>query len=67
MTFQTNIPELADLRARVLRGEEIAPEEYAIVLDSIRRHRREGAAKKAAKAGPAFDPSLLDNLLTQTK
>ena len=57
---------LADLRRKVLSGEEVTPEEYRSVLDSIRRARKAetGArAPKAAKAPAINTQSLLDDLI----
>lgn len=54
--------EVQDLRRRVLAGQEVSPEEYAQVIESIRKLRssaRPGGGRKkttkAAKATPQFD------------
>ncbi len=43
---------MRDLRAKVLAGEHISSEEYALVLDSLRKNRTAVVAKKS-KAGAA--------------
>lgn len=48
-----------DLRARVLNGEEVTPEEYRIVI-SVLREGREAAATLAKKKTPKKKHTLSD-------
>lgn len=63
-----------DLRLRVLSGEDIAPEEFLLIVDDIRRGRRAAAAPaksargKSAKGSKATAPSApvnLDSIMDQ--
>lgn len=60
----TAISKLNDLRARVLAGEEVSPEEYREVIIVCRRLRRDAGAseeKKEKKSRTAVDVDALLN------
>jgi hypothetical protein len=64
-----NLTELNDLRQRVLRGEEVPPEELRAALDALRAGRRSAAiagATKAAQTATAAAPSIdIDAILAK--
>lgn len=41
---------LMDLRKRVINGDPVTPEEYAIIVENLRRDRTAGKVAKASKA-----------------
>jgi hypothetical protein len=65
--FPQEIPtvQLADLRAKVLRGEDVSPDQYATVIRSIRLARKaESSRKKSSKEPKAqIDSEALLNKL----
>ena len=47
-----------DLRGRVLRGEEMSPEEYKTVIDGLREHRKSAATTRGKnKSGGSGEPT----------
>lgn len=51
--------QLADLRRRVLNHEEVSPEEYRAVAESIRASRKAEAARaRATKSSASKQPSV---------
>lgn len=65
----TNIARLNDLRARVLRGEEVPAEEYREVLIMCRNLRKERGAseeKPGKKKAPTMSREQIGALLSGT-
>lgn len=57
----TQNEELHDLRARVLRGEEVTAAEYAQVVDSLRKSRTASEQRtRTRKAKTKVDPTPID-------
>jgi hypothetical protein len=56
-----NLSELNDLRARVLRGEEVPAEELREALDALRAGRR-AAALSTPAAKPTKEPPMAIDL-----
>lgn len=57
--------ELQDLRGRVLRNEEVKPEEYAVLVDSLRVERKAAKTKKAPDLSRL--PVNLNDLFSEVK
>lgn len=51
---------IADLRARVLRGENVEPEEYAQAVKLIRQARRATPGKKSGTVTKSAEELLKD-------
>lgn len=62
ITEVNELERLQDLRSRVLAGEEIPPDEYRIVIDSLRRSRTalptiKSTVTRAKKGEAIIDPN----------
>jgi hypothetical protein len=52
------VSQLHDLRRRVLAGEEVSPEEYGQVIDSLREGRKNASAAGKKKGGAKSNVQL---------
>lgn len=58
--------ELADLRRKVLNHEDVSPEQYRVVIESIRASRKAEAARaKTTKASSTKPKINVDKLLDE--
>lgn len=70
MDMDQAIEDLSDLRGKVLRNEEIEPEEYKIIMDNLRVSRMAGEATvsrkktEAKEASAARGTALLAQMVT---
>lgn len=64
--FLSTSQRLNDLRARVVSGEEVSPEEYRDIIASIRATRLSAAmpTKTKAKAKSSSSPINLEDLMS---